>query len=987
MRVQDNIKTTGNHRSYASTARYISSGILPVKSLSLLLSGILVLLSITAYPAAAKGTNDVPGLAGSTITAPSISNFCMSGNPGVITGSDPSGGDGVYTFQWQSSSDGINFYDISGATLKDYKPEILTETVYFRRRITSGSSVLISNRIVINITQAIEDNTINAPALGDCSRRDAGVIMGNVPSNGKDYKYQWQISTVGTSNTFTDIAGATAKDYDPKSISKTTYYRRQVSSGACTFSSNIVKLTVQPDIPDNTISAPAISTFCGSGDPAVINGSHPQGGTAGLTYMWQSSTDATGGFTYIKGATAMDYNPGLITRTTYFRREVISGSCSYFTGIVKLTVVPGLSNNTVLSPQTIISGSKPVALIGSVPAGGRGSAYTYLWESSTESDTTGFMPAAGDNSGQNYNPGILIQTTFFRRRVISGSCAILNSNVVAITVVSPNHPPVAVADNFPAVENTALLIRSSELLHNDSDPDNDHLTISAFTQPRHGTLTQAAGGDFTYMPLGSFTGADKFEYGITDGKLSDTAVVTITVMGKPVLGIAKMLTGSVLQGDGTYNVSFKIFVHNMGRADLHDLRITDDLAGAFPAPLTVKVIAAPAAEGAGLTVNSGYDGRQDKNLLGKGSMLQAGSDAVIRFSVNVNINGRPGKFFSMAAATATGNGTTVSDSSAAGDDPDPDGNGNPEENEPIVITLEGNPVIGISKAVSAPLRLSDKNNTNVLTYKITVKNYGNVPLSNIELKDDLTKAFPFPARFSIDKAPSSAKGILIPDLAFNGDGNINLLRSGKYFSNDHVMKVSSAVAYNSYSRESASAREGNNAVTASFYSEGLDGMPGTLAVGQSDTITFTIRVIPGYTMGPFNNLATAGAAGPAGQITSDVSVEGTDPDPNHDGNPDESKATPVTLQKENMKVPEGFSPNGDGINDVLVIENFDNKPISLEVHNSVGKLVYRSANYRNDWTGICNQGSVGEPIPNGNYFLVIAKPGSDKYISAFTINR
>ena len=66
---------------------------------------------------------------------------------------------------------------------------------------------------------------------------------------------------------------------------------------------------------------------------------------------------------------------------------------------------------------------------------------------------------------------------------------------------------------------------------NDSDPDGDAITVSAFdaTSTAGGTVAVAADGSFTYDPPAGFTGVDTFTYTITDGFLTDTATVSMTV--------------------------------------------------------------------------------------------------------------------------------------------------------------------------------------------------------------------------------------------------------------------------------------------------------------------------------------------------------------------------------------------------------------------------------------------------------------------------
>ncbi len=63
---------------------------------------------------------------------------------------------------------------------------------------------------------------------------------------------------------------------------------------------------------------------------------------------------------------------------------------------------------------------------------------------------------------------------------------------------------------------------------NDTDPESDPLTITGVTQPTYGTSSYTS-GDVTYSPSAAFTGADSFTYTISDGDLTDTATVNVTV--------------------------------------------------------------------------------------------------------------------------------------------------------------------------------------------------------------------------------------------------------------------------------------------------------------------------------------------------------------------------------------------------------------------------------------------------------------------------
>lgn len=77
-------------------------------------------------------------------------------DPDIISGSDPVGDIGIYTFQWQTSSDNISYTDIAGATDKNYNPPPINATAYFRRVVQSSlcTPPINSNSIKVLIAVA-----------------------------------------------------------------------------------------------------------------------------------------------------------------------------------------------------------------------------------------------------------------------------------------------------------------------------------------------------------------------------------------------------------------------------------------------------------------------------------------------------------------------------------------------------------------------------------------------------------------------------------------------------------------------------------------------------------------------------------------------------------------------------------------------------------------------------------------------------------------
>ncbi len=397
----------------------------------------------------------VPPITNNTITAPQT--FCSSGDPVALIGSLPSGGDGTYTYQWQSSPDNSTWADIPTTNTVDYDPPTIVTTTYYRRSvISSGATTVFSASVQLTIQPAINNNTTTT-TQSFCVSGDPSAITSSLPNGGSGiYTYQWQSSP--DNSTWGNIGGATAQNYDPSTIAVTTYYRRGVSSGSCTmiYSTSAI-ITINPTIANNTIST--AQSFCGSGDPDNLVGSLPTGGSGTYGYQWQASIDNSSWFAL--GITSQSYDPPTIASTIYLRRGATSsgsGCPTNYSSSVKLTVEPALTNNTITSSQSFCSTSDPAAITGPIPTGGNGT-YSYQWQTSPDDVTWSNI---GASNTLDYDPSTLSTTTYYRRGVSSGTCTIIYSSSVQISIESTiknntiNSPQTFCATSDPAPLTSSL---------------------------------------------------------------------------------------------------------------------------------------------------------------------------------------------------------------------------------------------------------------------------------------------------------------------------------------------------------------------------------------------------------------------------------------------------------------------------------------------------------------------------------------------------
>ncbi len=365
------------------------------------------------------------------------------------------GGDGFYRYRWESSYDGSNWLTAEGIVNNSgYDPvessSAFPGTQFFRRVVYSGSNdVCVSNSPAVKLTAwpVIGNNIISADQTV-CSGTFPALLTGVVPVNGNGtYNYLWQQKTVSSS--WSTAAGpnpVNQQNYSPAALTDTTWFRRIVTSSACSDTSNVIVINVHKPISGNTISllsGLSDTTICSGATPRLFTGSTPTGGTDILgdyAFQWQSSLNETTGYSSIPGANGKDYQSSSLDNATtlpviyYFRRVVTSGMCSDISPLIQVTVLPSITNNVITPDRSAVCFNSSPVISGTPLTGGAGGTPTWQWIQST--DGTTWAPASGTNNEQNYTPPPLANPVFFSRVIFSGpaDCCIDTSNIINISI-------------------------------------------------------------------------------------------------------------------------------------------------------------------------------------------------------------------------------------------------------------------------------------------------------------------------------------------------------------------------------------------------------------------------------------------------------------------------------------------------------------------------------------------------------------------------
>jgi|GEM_PF-696204 len=206
-------------------------------------------IMITVYPA----------LTGNHIQ--SDQTICINTIPLQLTTQTlPGGGNNLFSYQWQSSSDGQVFSDINNANTEVLSLGSLSQTTHYRRVATNlaGCGFLVSNIVVITVTQNVTAGTITGDSL-QCSGGSAQFLSSGSPGGSWTSSHN-SVATVNASGLVSAITEGTAL---------ITY---TVTSGCGSPASSSRSIQVINCNPCNSNPRPLISSLvCSPGSTIPVN--------------------------------------------------------------------------------------------------------------------------------------------------------------------------------------------------------------------------------------------------------------------------------------------------------------------------------------------------------------------------------------------------------------------------------------------------------------------------------------------------------------------------------------------------------------------------------------------------------------------------------------------------------------------------------------------------------------------------------------------
>ena len=270
--------------------------------------------------------------------------ICEGTAPAPFT-SVAASGDGSKTYQWQFSTDSINYGNVLlGGINATYSADVLTQKTWFRR--ISYSTIDTKTCFRITDTVRVKVISFDPGTIGTNQTICEGEVPAafteiTPPSGNGTFTYLWQSSLDNI--TYNGITGATNATYAAGLLTQDTYFRRQVT--ATLDGRTCTEFTPSVIVRVNNITPGSISgtqTICENDTPAPFTETAAATSDFGHTYQWQESTDGTSWANVSSGGLNPTYAPPALSQDTWYKRLITStvglNTCTEESNVIKVTV-------------------------------------------------------------------------------------------------------------------------------------------------------------------------------------------------------------------------------------------------------------------------------------------------------------------------------------------------------------------------------------------------------------------------------------------------------------------------------------------------------------------------------------------------------------------------------------------------------------------------------------------------------------------------
>ncbi|MFT5366863.1 MAG: putative repeat protein (TIGR01451 family), partial [Candidatus Latescibacterota bacterium] len=345
--------------------------------------------------------------------------------------------------------------------------------------------------------------------------------------------------TQGSNGTVSIVDGSTVSYTPNDNFTGEDTFTYTVSDGQGGTATGTVQITVTPanDVPTVVDDAIQVQEDTEGTVPVLANDSDIDGDALTVVSVTQGATGAVS----VANDSTVSYTPnGNFTGEDTFTYTVSDGQGGTATGTVQVTVTP-VNDVPILLDDAIemvsdALGEIPV-IVNDVDADG--DTLTVVAVTQGSNGTV----SIGDGSTVSYVPNDNFSgEDTFTYTVSDGKGGTATATVV-VSVERLNTSPVAVDDTVETLEDASVTI---SVLDNDTDENQDVLTITEVSSGTMGSVGIVDGTDVTYSPDENKSGSDSFIYTVSDGHggtATGTIFVTVTEVNDAPVAIDDIVTG------------------------------------------------------------------------------------------------------------------------------------------------------------------------------------------------------------------------------------------------------------------------------------------------------------------------------------------------------------------------------------------------------------------------------------------------------------
>jgi len=910
------------------------------------------------------------------------------------------------SYQWRKGIvnlvDGGNISGAQTATLTINPVSLLDAANDYNVVVSGGScgSNFTSDDAALIITSS---PSITVEPISQTSGCSGGIVSFSVAATGSSLTYQWRNGTVNLNNGG-NISGAQTATLtiNPASISDTSsFYNVVITGGAGGCTPNDTSLFVSLMLGNPIIiTEPLNQTACAG---ASVQFEVTSTGTA-LVYQWRNGTTNLIDGGNISGAqtATLTINPASISDTSSFYNVVISGGCT--PNDTSINVSLQLNGPIIISEplsQTICSGN---SVNFSVTA--TGSALTYQWKNGTVDLIDGGNISGAQTATLTINAAAITDTSSFYNVVIIGACSPNDTSINVSLVVE-----IAPSITLEPVSQLSC-IGSSVVFSISATGTNLAYQWMNGNSPlvNSGTVSGAQTATLTISPI-SISDTSSNYYVVVSGNCppNDTSLIVSLTTSSPIITTEpvsqSVCSGSLVSFSVVASGSSLTYQWRKGTVNLID---GGNISGAQTPTLTINaatitdtssfynvvIVGACSPNDTSINVTLNVGGSiittepvNQSVCLGSSASfaVSATGTGVLTYQwrkVNATIIDG-GNISGAQTATLTINPTVISDTSSfyyvvvTG--------GCAPNDTSVFVSLDVNLIPSVVASSNSPVCSGNPINlttpaVSLATYNWTGPNGFTSSAQNpVILVSTLTDAGTYTlivTASGCSSLPSSA----IVTVNVCSDVDLSVVKTV----NDTIPFIGKTVVFTITATNNSSISATGVEVTDVLQS-------GYVYVSSSATLgsynpTTGIWTIGNLSNGSSETLTITATVIADGNYVNNALVQGNEVDPNFSNNFSSVETFPT-----DFNIPEGFSPNGDGINDLFVIRGIKNFPKNeFTIFNRWGNKVFEASPYKNTWNGKTDMGIRvgGDELPVGTYFYILdLQDGTPVYKGTIYLNK